>query len=259
MFNKTNRSLFYSAWSRLIFAYLVSFFVSFAAGIFLIFILRVAPETLFEISTKRLSFAFPVFETATKLGIDIGIVLFFWNTLASLLTISFLYTAPLFNPHNISLFPRSIRKAFCGTKRMKLLCFLPGCQKIEEESLRRLYVWLMIPWLGMILLGIESGLIVSTSTYIFGGSYLIGFVSLIPHGIIEIPSISFAGAVTFSVHLLIKEKARENRTVEIFEDVKSYTKEVPLQKIILIVSACLFIAGLVEGHLTQRIVDTLAS
>ena len=139
---------------------------------------------------------------------------------------------------------------------MKILCFLPGCLKIEEESLRRLYVWLMIPWLGMILLGIESGLTVSTSTYIFG-SYFIGFVSLIPHGIVEIPTISFAGAVAFSAHLLIKEKARGNMTGEIFEKVESYKNEVPLQKIILVVISCLLIAGLVEGHITQKIIDTL--
>lgn len=250
-----NKSLFYSAWIKLIFAYLISFALSFATGIFFIIILRTAPETIFEISTKRLSYAFPFFETGAGLGIDEGILLFFWNALASLITISFAYTAPLFNPHNISLFPQSIRKVFCGGKRMKILCFLPGCLKIEEESIRRLYVWLMIPWLGMILLGIESGLTVSTSTYIFG-SYFIGFVSLIPHGIIEIPTISFAGAVTFSVHLLIKEKAKGNMTGEIFENVESYKNEVPLQKIILIVICCLLVAGLVEGHITQKILDT---
>lgn len=138
---------------------------------------------------------------------------------------------------------------------MKILCFLPGCLKIEEESIRRLYVWLMIPWLGMIFLGIESGLTVSTSIYICG-SYFIGFVSLIPHGIIEIPTISFAGAVTFSVHLLIKEKAKGNMTGEIFENVESYKNELPLQKIILIVICCLLLAGLVEGHITPKILDT---
>ena len=248
--------MFYSAWARLIFAYLISFALSFAVGIFFIIILRISPETIFEFSTKRLSYVFPVFETGAELGIDAGILLFVWNILGSLATISFLYTAPLFNPHNISLFPQCIRKVFCGRKKMKILCFLPGCMKIKEESLRRLYVWLMIPWLGMILLGIESGLTVSTSTYIFG-SYFIGFVSLIPHGIIEIPTLSFAGAVTFSAHLLIKEKIRENMIGEIFEKVESYKNEVPLRKIILIVILCLLIAGLVEGHITQKILDTL--
>lgn len=256
MFNKNNKSLFYNAWARLIFAYFVSFALSFAVGIFFIKILRIAPETIFEISTKRLSYVFPVFEKGEELGIDRGILLFFWNTLGSLVTISFLYTAPLLNPQNISLFPQSIRKVFCGRKRMKILCFLPGCLKIEEESLRRLYVLLMIPWLGMILLGIESGLTVSTSTYIFG-SYFISFVSLIPHGMIEIPTISLAGAVTFSAHLLIKEKAKGNLIGEIFGNVERYTNEVPLQKIILIVIFCLLIAGLVEGHITQKILDSL--
>jgi len=241
---------------RLIFAYLVSFILSFATGVFFIVFLRISPETIFEISTKRLSIAFPIFESGAKLGIDEGILLFIWNTLGALVTVSFLYTASLFNPRNISLFPQSIRKAFCGTRRMKLLCYLPGCLKIEEESLRRLYVWLMIPWLGMILLGIESGLTVSTSAYIFG-SYFIGFISLIPHGIIEIPTISFAGAATFSAHLLIKEKINIEMTNEIFNDVENYKNKVPLIKIILIIIFCLFIAGLIEGHITEKILDAL--
>ena len=227
------------------------------AGFFLITILRVEPETIFEISSKRIAIAFPVFETGTKMGIDEGILLFAWNTLGALATISFLYTAPLFNPRNITEFPQSLRKVFCGRKRMKILCFLPGCMQIEEEALRRLYVWLMVPWMGMILLGVESGLTASTSSYLFG-SYFIGFISLAPHGIVEIPAFAFAGAVTFSAHLLIKKKARENITDEIFTQLTSYKNEVPLQKIILAVIFCLFIAGLVEGHITEKILDALA-
>lgn len=256
MFTDDNKSLFYRGWKRLIFAYLISFILSFAAGVFCIKGLKIAPETILGLSTKRLSYAFPIFETGTAMGIDSGILIFVWNTLGALFTISFLYTAQLFNPHHITLFPQTIRKAFCGRKRMKMFCFLPGCLKIENESLRRLYVWLMIPWLGMILLGIESGLTVSTSTYIFG-SYFIGFVSLIPHGIIEIPTISFAGATAFSAHLLIKKQARANRTDEIFATVERYKDEVPLQKIILIIVSCLLLAGLIEGHITQTILDAL--
>ncbi len=257
MFTVKNKSLFVSAWKRLIFAYLISFALSFITGIFFISILKVAPETIFEASTKRLSYVFPIFETGAKMGIDIGILLFCWNTLAALFTTSFLYTASLFNPHNITLFPQALRKAFCGRKRMKLLCFLPGCLRIEEEALRRVYVWLMVPWLGMILLGVESGMTVSTSSHIFG-SYLAGFLSLIPHGIIEIPTIAFAGAVAFSAHLLIKERAVKERPDIIFEDIEKFRDEVPFKIIIPIVMLFLFIAGLIEAHVTQRILGTLA-
>ncbi len=256
MFTKENKALFYRAWLRLVFAYLSAFSLSFAVGMFLTQIMGVAPETLFEFSTKRVSYAFPVFQAGTELGVDLGIILFFWNSLASLVTISFLYTAALFNPRNIELFPQTLRKAFCGRKRMKLLCFLPGCLKIEQESLRRLYVWLMVPWLGMVLLGIESGLTVSTSAYAFG-SYGIGFVSLIPHGIVEIPTIAFAGAVTFAVHLQIKKKVVEQSSGAIFEFVDAFKDEVPLKRIILLVMFFLFIAGLVEGHITPKILDIM--
>ncbi|MCF8056836.1 MAG: stage II sporulation protein M [Desulfocapsa sp.] len=249
-------SLFCNAWLRLLRAYFVSFAFSFTAGIILITVLGIAPETILEISTKRVSYVFPILEAGASYGIDEGIFLFVWNTLGACITISFLYTAPLFNPQNISNFPQNMRKIFCGRKRMKLLCFLPGCLPIEEESLRRLYVWLMIPWLGMILLGMESGLTVATASSMFE-SYLIGFISLIPHGIIEIPTIAFAGAITFSAHLLVKEKVGKVGIGELFKAIENYTNSVPLQKYILIIIVCLFIAGLVEAHITNTMLDSL--
>ncbi|AGF77991.1 uncharacterized membrane protein [Desulfocapsa sulfexigens DSM 10523] len=256
MFTKENKTHFHRAWIRLIFAYLSAFFLSFAVGSFLIQIMGMSPETLFEFSTKRVSYAFPVFQAGTELGVDLGLVLFFWNSLASIITISFLYTAPLFNPRDTLLFPQTIRKMLCGRRRMKLLCFLPGCLKFEEESLRRVYVWLMVPWLGMILLGMESGLTVSTSSYAFG-SYGVGFLSLIPHGVVEIPTIALAGAVVFAVHLVIKKESVEKNSEEIFAFINSFKQEVPLRRIVLFVMSFLFVAGLVEGHITPKILDAL--
>lgn len=248
----SHRVLFYSAWRKLIVAYLLAFISSFFCGTLFIEIFRVAPEMLFEISTKRLSYAVSIFDAGAKLGIDNGVVLFGWNAMGAMATISMLYAAPLFNPQNLSLSPRGIRRAFCGTGKMKLLCFLPGCSIIEKESHRRLYVWLMVPWLGMLLLGFESGLAVSTSGHLFG-SYFIGLVSLLPHGVVEIPTISFAGAVTFSGHLLVRRKAGGDRASEVFNDVENYINRVPLLKCVPVVLFFLLVAGLVEGHVTQGI------
>ncbi len=256
MFNERNESLFYSAWLRLIAAYLVSFALSFAFGIFLTKIVQVAPKTVFALSTKRLAHIAPIFETSTELGIDLGIILFAWNVLAALVTISFLYSAQLFDPHNASRFPHGIRRAFIGRNKMKILCYLPGCMRIQDEPVRRLYIWLMVPWLGLVLLGIESGLTVSTSSYTLG-SYFIGFISLIPHGIIEIPAFALAGAVPFTAHLLIKKKTANNLTTTIFTDIREYRDEVPLPNIITLIISCLFLAGLVEGNITKGLVDTL--
>ncbi len=199
---------------------------------------------------------FPSFEAGAGFGIDLGIILFFWNSLASLVTISFLYTAALFNSRDILLSPRFLRKGFCGRKRMKLLCFLPGCIAIEDESIRRVYVWLMVPWLGMTLLGLESGLTASTSAVVFG-SYMTGVVALIPHGMVEIPTVSFAGAVTFSMHIAIREKLMAKSPVEIFKYIETFKAEVPLKQIVFIVLFFLFIAGLVEAHLTPKILTAL--
>jgi len=241
---------------RLIIAFAVSFAISLLAGVLLINLLNVDPEKIFEISTKRISIASSLLDKGLSLGIDKGILIFAWNSLSSLVIISFVYTAALLNPHEVSMFPRGIRKILCGEKRMKALCYLPGCLRIEEESIRRLYVWLMIPLLGIILLGAECGFIVSTAAYI-SGSYFIGLVAFLPHGIIEIPAITLAGAVAFSAHISMKEDAHREMPGNLFEKVSIYRKGMPIRRIALSVIFCLLLAGLIEAHLTGRIVENL--
>jgi uncharacterized membrane protein SpoIIM required for sporulation len=249
-----NRALLIQAWIKLIRAYLVSFAASLIAGYILVEWLRLDPQKLFEISTKRLAVAGSVFEKGMAFGIDTGILLFVWNSLGALATISFIYTASLINPQNISKFPRKLRKSLVGTSRMKALRFLPGCSKIDQEPIRRLYVWLMVPMLGIILLGAECGFIVSTATHLFG-SYLNGIMLLLPHGIIEIPAISLAGAVTFSGHLLVKAAAGNNAAADdVFTDVQNYRNALPIRTIALFVILCLLIAGFIEAHLTGKVV-----
>lgn len=235
-------------------AFAISFAISLVAGLILINLLSVDPEKIFAISTKRISIASSFLDKGLSLGIDRGILIFVWNSLSSLAIISFIYTGSLLNPHQIKRFPNLVRKLLCGEKRMKVLCYLPGCLRIEEEPLRRLYVWLMIPLIGIILLGVECGFIVSTSAYMTG-SYLIGFVALLPHGIIEIPAITLAGAVAFSAHLLIKEDAHIESASVVFENLRIYRRGVAVRIIALSVISCLLLAGLIEAHITERIVE----
>ncbi len=248
------RAIFYHAWIKLIRAYLISFAVSMAAGYVLIEWVHLDPQKLFEITTRRLAVAGSVFEKGMKFGIDPGILLFVWNSLGALATISFVYTASLINPQNITRFPRGLRKSLVGTSRMKVLRFLPGCSLIEEEPVRRLYVWLMVPLLGIILLGAECGFIVSSATHLFG-SYLNGIMALVPHGVIEIPAFSLAGAVTFSGHLLVKEAAGKNSTDDVFNDVQVFRNTLSIRTIALFVILCLLIAGYIEAHVTGDVVD----
>jgi hypothetical protein len=172
-------------------------------GFFLVTAFHLQPESLYQASTKRLSYALPVLDLGVRMGIDLGVLIFLWNSMAALLTVSFLYTASWFDPYQARKPNGLIRRIFSSKTRMKLLCYLPGCAKIKQEPVRRAYVWLMVPLLGMILLGIESGFAVSTGAHLFG-SIVPAFVSLVPHGLIEIPTLALAGAVPFSAHLLLK-------------------------------------------------------
>jgi hypothetical protein len=219
-------------------------------------VIGLEPDKIHAISSKRISYAFPVFEFGVKTGVDLGVLLFVWNSLAALATIYLIHASQLFDPEKISLFPQRIRKAFCGKAKMKLLCLLPGCVKIEQEPVRRLYVWLMIPFLGMILLGVETGLSISTSTRALGSTW-VGIISFLPHGLVEIPSIALAGAVAFSAHLLVKDAVPNRSAKEIFEMTDAFKSRIPLKKIVFGVIGCLLVAGLIEAHVTRRILEGL--
>lgn len=250
------QNVLFVAWKKLIIAYLIAFAAGMAVGQILLNFTHIAPETLFDLSTKRLSYALPVMEAGAKTGVDGGILLYLWNCTAALATISFIYSATLFNPLKVAHRPRVLRKLFCSSPPMKLLCLLPGCLKIESEPLRRLYVWLMIPLIGMILLGTETGLSTSTAKLIFG-SFHTGLLSLMPHGIIEIPTFALAGAVAYSGHLRIKPQAPGSQIETVFGNVEAHKRSLPIKKIVLCVIGGLLIAAMVEAHLTPMLVAML--
>lgn len=242
------------AWIKLIRAYLVCFFISLGLGFALIYGLQVLPEKLIAISTQRLAAAGAVLEKGMRLGIDAGLLLFAWNISGALATLSFLYTASLIDPRRVDRFPRLLRKALCGRKPMRALCYLPGCARMNGEPLRRLFVWLMVPLLGMVLLGVECGLIVA-AVITLSGSAAAGFFSLLPHGIIEIPAFALAGAVPFSGHLLVKQTPADMAQETVFDRVRSWRKRLPIGAILFVVVLCLLLAGLIEAHVTPVILE----
>lgn len=143
-----------------------------------------------------------------------------------------------------------------GQKRMKLLCYLPGCRAIESENIRRLYVWLMIPLLGILLLGLESGLLMTVGTHSLKDFFL-SFLTFLPHGIIEIPAFTLAGAVTYAGHLLVKNEVENGAGSEIFTRLHEYRKTLNPFMTGIGVTGVLFLAAMIEAHVTTRLAEFL--
>jgi hypothetical protein len=255
--NEEHAPLLSAAWKKLLLAFLFAFAISITIGIMLIKIIGISPEAIYQISSKRISHVLPLLESGAKAGIDPGLLIFLWNGLGALATISFIYTAAFFDPLKLTVFPRGLRKMFSGRGRMKMFCFLPGCRDIEEEPLRRVYVWLMVPLLGMILLGVEIGFSLSTSIFLFDSAAL-AFISLMPHGIIEIPALAMAGAVSFSAHQLMRREISANRVDCVFAEIDAYKRKLPVAVIAFTVLLCLLSAALIEARVTGMIMDLLA-
>lgn len=91
------------------------------AGYILIGWFYVAPEKLLAFGARRVSLVAAVFEKAMGLGLDLGILLFFWNFSGALATFSFIYTASWIDPRHLSQRPRLVRNALSGKGRMKIL------------------------------------------------------------------------------------------------------------------------------------------
>ena len=252
MTHNETKNLVFQAWGKLIRAYLVSFAASLAAGYVLIEWIALNPQKIFDLTTKRLVAAGAIFEKGLAFGIDPAMLLFVWNSAGALATISFIYTASLIHPGRTHHFPKRVRKALVGKTPMKALRFLPGCLQIQQEPVRRVYVWLMVPLLGMILLGVECGFIVSSATHLFD-SYLMGIMSLAPHGVVEIPAFALAGAVTFSGHLLVKQSAGRIGERAVFDAIKIHREAIPVRLIALFVMLCLLVAGIIEAHTTGKV------
>ena len=111
---QTSQSLLFVAWKKLIVAYVLALVIGLVAGTLLVKIGQIKPERIYELSTKRLSYALPVLDMGSRHGIDSGILLFIWNSIGALITVSFIYTAALFDPRHIGLPPRVVRKIFGG-------------------------------------------------------------------------------------------------------------------------------------------------
>ncbi len=98
---KITQPLLFVAWKKLIGAYVLSLAIGFLAGVLLVEIGNIKPESIYVLSTKRLSYALPVLDMGARHGIDNGISLFVWNSIGALITMSFIYTAALFDPAHI--------------------------------------------------------------------------------------------------------------------------------------------------------------
>lgn len=244
------------SWKKLIAAYLLSSMVGLAAGMVMVKGVGIHPERIFSASTQRLAVALPVFEQGTRLGVDLGLLLFTWNVLGAMVTISFINAAGLFDPRRLDAPPRWARRIFSGRSRMKLLCLLPGCGRIEAEPLRRLYVWLMVPLLGLLLLGLESGLQICAATF-FGNGFFSALMAFLPHGVIEIPAFALAGAIPYSAHLLVADIASDSGVPAVFNAVETHRRALPIKGVALIVIGALLVAGLIEAHLTPYLMQAV--
>ena len=78
-------------------------------------------------------------------------------------------------------------------------------------------------------------------------------MSLAPHGVVEIPAFALAGAVTFSGHLLVKQSAGHIGESAVFDAIGTHRKALPVRPIALFVVLCLLVAGIIEAHITGKV------
>ena len=63
---KITQPLLFVAWKKLIGAYVLSLAIGFLAGVLLVEIGNIKPESIYVLSTKRLSYALPVLDMGAR-------------------------------------------------------------------------------------------------------------------------------------------------------------------------------------------------
>ena len=74
-----NNAILLKAWKKLLLAYVGATLLSLLVGYGLIHIFSLEPENIHAISSKRISYAFPVLAFGVSMGIDLGLLLFVWK------------------------------------------------------------------------------------------------------------------------------------------------------------------------------------
>lgn len=251
-----NFSYIIKAWKYLLSAFLIALCYGYFGGLILIYQFGMDPFRLFKLSTIGLQYiGAPVFDRGVAIGIDPAIIIFAFNTIATMAMASFLFSSVLLNPNRAGEFPAALRKAFLRDRTINIFYPLKAFRSISQKQLRTTFVWLsIIPPAPLLLLGLMAGGMISSGHAALGSLGVVA-ASMAPHGIFEIPAVILGASIPFSAYHLVKVDLEAGATVKVFHKISLFARSRAIKVSILAILLLLAVASVIEAHLTGTIAD----
>jgi uncharacterized membrane protein SpoIIM required for sporulation len=199
----------------------------------------------------------PIMWQGVAFGIDKGIMIFFCNMTVVLLILSIICWVRLLNPYNTNNSFARLRKELQKDRTAKHLRFIPYFARIKSYQLRlSAFILLCIPFIAVVFLGIMIGTLLG-SLHMASTSSLVAFAFIIPHGIPEIAGVLLACSIPVAIWMTIQPTIINENPSEAFRRINRFATSKTLQQNLKMIINLLLIAGLIEAHMTFRIVSLL--
>lgn len=249
-----NLSFIFKAWKYLLAVFLIALCYGYFGGLILIYQFDVDPFRIFNLSTIGLRHVGdPAFAKAVELHIDPSIVIFVFNTIATLGIASLLFSSTLLNPRRMNKFPAGLRKSLIFDPTINIFFPLSGFRAIPLKNLRPTFVWLFaLPALPLILVGLMAGGMISSGHAVVG-SFAYVVAALVPHGIFEVPALVLGAAIPFAAYHVVRADLESGEAEKVFGKIVQFIHSKAIILSILTILLLLAVASVIEGHVTAAV------
>jgi hypothetical protein len=249
-----NLSHIVKAWKYLLSVFLIALCYGYFGGLILIYQFDVDPFRIFNLSTIGLRhLGTPTITMGVELHIDPSVIIFAFNTVATLGIASLLFSSTLLNPRRMDEFPAGLRKSFIFDPTINIFSPLRGFRAIPQKHLRPTFVWLFaFPAIPLILVGLMAGGMMSSAHAVFGSLPYVA-ASLVPHGIFEIPALVLGAALPFAAYQMVRADLESGETEKVFGKITQIIHSRAIKVSILTILLLLAVASAIEGHVTAAV------
>lgn len=243
------------AWKWLLACLTIAASISYLSTLLLAGLGIAEPSAILKTATVGIRHvASPVLSRGMVFGFDEGIMIFFVNLMVALVIISLVLLIQLLNPYNQS-------QNFFGLRRhLQKNCSAGHIRKIpifahirSPELCLTSFLLLAAPVAAIISFGLMAGALFG-SAHLLSSSPAIALAYLMPHGIPEVAAFLLAGSIPVGTWMAIKPVVYNEVPVAAFRRIDRVVASQDFQKSLKMVVTLLLIAGLIEAHLTLKVV-----
>jgi uncharacterized membrane protein SpoIIM required for sporulation len=200
----------------------------------------------------------PLLSQGMSFGIDPGVVIFLCNLSVAMLIVGIVYWVRMLNPHNQDKSLLGLRRRLQKDRSAEYLRKVPPFAQIHSPQLRlTAFLLLGAPYIATITLGLLAGALLGTA-HLLSSSPLVAMAYLLPHGIPEVAALLLACSIPVGIWMHIRPVVDTQSSEVVFRRIDRVVASQYFQQSLKMIVTLLMIAGLIEAHLTLRVVAMIS-